>query len=144
MDGAYIQANRWRGKGRQEVQDNQSRGNRAGIAAQEKYGMARTAAKQPGSNTPKRERSTRVDGASSHKGRKPVDPNETRDQKLERLATARVTRACKYIAYCGNLAAYKPTSAQVEKILGALVASCQGVQRRLEGTRVESFTFTLN
>lgn len=75
---------------------------------------------------------------------KPVEKTpETKEQKLLRLANARVTKACKYISLVGNLAAYKPTPAQSERILEALNASCETVAARLAGTRSESITFRL-
>lgn len=69
---------------------------------------------------------------------------ETKEQKLTRLASKRVSKACKYIALVGNLAAYKPTDAQIDKMMEALGASCAGVEARMRGTRRDSFTFTLN
>lgn len=77
------------------------------------------------------------------KGRAPVDPNETKEQKLSRLANKRVTLACKYIRLVGNLATYKPSAKQIEKIMLALGESCAAVQNRFEGTRKESVTFRL-
>lgn len=68
---------------------------------------------------------------------------ETREQKLVRLANARVTKACKYISLVGNLAAYKPTDAQIAKIMAALADSCARVENRMTGTRTESISFTM-
>lgn len=69
---------------------------------------------------------------------------ESREQKLARLADARVTSACHRIRLVGNLAAYKPSSAQVASIMEALGMACASIQNRFEGTRKEAFTFTLN
>lgn len=77
------------------------------------------------------------------KGRKPVPENETREQKLMRLAEARVTKACKYISLVGNLAAYRPNAAQIELIMKALGESCANVNNRLDGGRKDSVTFRL-
>lgn len=68
---------------------------------------------------------------------------ETREQKLVRLANKRVANAIAKITVIGNLAAYKPTGEQIEKIMTALGESCARVQNRLEGTRKDSVTFTL-
>jgi hypothetical protein len=77
------------------------------------------------------------------KGRAPVDPNETKEQKLARLANKRVTAACRYIRLVGNLAAYKPSEAQVRKMMIALGESCAAVENRFMGTRQESIVFRL-
>lgn len=78
------------------------------------------------------------------KGRKPVPENETREQKLARLADARVTKAIRYISLCGNLAAYRPTGDDITCIMGALAEACSNVHNRLEGTRRDSITFRLH
>lgn len=69
---------------------------------------------------------------------------ETKEQKLSRLAAKRVTKACKYISLVGNLAAYRPTDKDIDKMMEALGQSCAQVEARLRGTRKESFNFTLN
>lgn len=74
----------------------------------------------------------------------PEKPPETKEQKLIRLANARVTKACKYISLIGNLSAYKPTSKDIEAIMTALGESCARVENRLNGTKSESVTFTLS
>lgn len=71
-------------------------------------------------------------------------PIESREQKLARLADARVTSACHRIRLVGNLAAYKPSAAQVASMMEALGMACASIQNRFEGSRKESFTFTLN
>jgi len=73
-----------------------------------------------------------------------VPPDETREAKLVRLANARVTKACKYIALVGNLAGYKPTPGQVDKIMTALGESCARVNNRLDGVRRELVNFQIN
>lgn len=70
----------------------------------------------------------------AHKARKPINPNETKEMKLSRLANKRVTSAIAKIRLIGNLAAYKPTEPQVDKIMEALGASCAGVDARLRAT----------
>lgn len=77
------------------------------------------------------------------KGRKPVPENETREQKLMRLAEARVTKACKYISLVGNLAAYRPNAVQIGLIMSALGESCANVNNRLDGSKKETVTFRL-
>ena len=88
-----------------------------------------------------------VDGAlraeKARKGRKPPPDNESKHDKLTRLANARVTRACKVIMQIGNLAAYQPSESEVEKMMQALGESCSNVQNRLNGIRRESITFSL-
>ena len=77
---------------------------------------------------------------------KPADAPEaveTKEDKMVRLGTARVTRACNAIRLIGNLAAYKPTEAQIALIEETLGQSCSSVVMRLRGTRKDSFTFTL-
>lgn len=69
---------------------------------------------------------------------------ETREQKLARLADARVTAACHRIRLVGNLAAYKPTAQQIATMMEALGMACASIQNRFEGSRKETFTFTLN
>ena len=73
-----------------------------------------------------------------------VPTDETREAKLVRLANARVTKACKYIGLVGNLAGYKPTPGQVDKIMTALGESCARVNNRLDGVRRESVNFQIN
>jgi len=77
------------------------------------------------------------------KGRKSPPANESMHDKLLRLAASRVTRACKVIQHIGNLAAYKPSEAEIERIMEALGESCASVQNRLNGIRRESITFSL-
>jgi hypothetical protein len=48
---------------------------------------------------------------------------ESRDQKLARLAPKRVNIALNRIRLIGNLAAYRPTDAQVDKICQTLAES---------------------
>jgi hypothetical protein len=71
-------------------------------------------------------------------------PVETKEQKMLRLGNKRVTRALSAIRLIGNLAAYKPTEAQVTAIEEALGTSCLAVVQRLNGTRKEAYTFTFN
>lgn len=68
---------------------------------------------------------------------------ETREQKLIRLATKRVVKACRYIRFVGNLSAYKPTDAQIDKMMEALGESCARVDARLRGTRKDDIKFDL-
>lgn len=78
------------------------------------------------------------------KGRAPVDPNETKPQKLQRLGEKRVAQALSKIRLIGNLAAYKPTDAQVDNIMTALGESCARLEARLRGTRQDSYVFRMN
>ena len=84
-----------------------------------------------------------TDKMSKIRAARAVPPDETREEKLIRLANARVTKACKYIALVGNLAGYKPTPGQVDKIMAALGESCARVNNRLDGVRRESITFQI-
>jgi len=81
---------------------------------------------------------------SSHSTEPAEKPVETKEQKLIRLANYRVTKACKYINYIGNLAAYKPTESQIDKMVEALGQSCARVEARLKGTRSESISFQIS
>lgn len=82
--------------------------------------------------------------STSRKGRKPIPENETREDKLVRLAEARVSKACKYIGLIGNLAAYKPNGEQIEQIMQALGMACARVNNRLDGVKGESIVFSLH
>lgn len=73
----------------------------------------------------------------------PDSPKETKEQKLIRLSDARVTKACKYISLIGNLAAYKPTSADVDSIMSALGGACAQIESRLRGGVKEVIAFSL-
>lgn len=70
-------------------------------------------------------------------------PAETREQKLIRLAGKRVTAALNKIRLIGNLAAYKPSDEEVDKICIAIADATQRVEARLRGTRKEAAEFTL-
>ena len=85
-----------------------------------------------------------TDRMSKIRAARAVPPDETREQKLTRLANSRVTKACKYIALVGNLAGYKPTPSQVDKIMTALGESCARVNNRLDGVRRELVNFQIN
>lgn len=74
------------------------------------------------------------------RGRKPVDPSETPEQKFQRLAKHRVTRAIKVIRGLGNLggAGYKSTEAQREKIREALDSELEAAMARMERAKQTS------
>ena len=88
-----------------------------------------------------------IDGAvkmeKARKGRKAPPANESIHDKLIRLSAFRVTRACKLIQQIGNLANYKPSEPEIERIMQALGESCASVQNRLNGIRRDSITFSL-
>lgn len=86
---------------------------------------------------------TDITVAPAAKGRKHVDPNETKEMKLSRLGAARVQSATTRIRLVGNLAAYKPTDPQIDKIMTALGEACARVEARLRGTRAETTAFSL-
>lgn len=82
----------------------------------------------------------------SKKAKPAADANavpETREQKLVRLANARVNKACKAISLVGNLAAYKPTLEVSAEIMAALANACDGVEKRLTGVQKQATTFSL-
>jgi uncharacterized protein (UPF0264 family) len=64
-------------------------------------------------------------------------------EKLSYLANKRVPIAIKRIKLCGNLAAYKPTTAQVDAIVGALVQALDDAKDRLYRTKREKQAFLL-
>ena len=70
-------------------------------------------------------------------------PVETKEEKLIRLANRRVRMAVKYIGLVGNLAAYKPTEADITNIMSTLGAACADVENRMMGTRKATIGFTL-
>lgn len=102
---------------------------------------AATTSPKPVTKVAETETTTKM--AVVRKGRKPVDPNESREQKLIRLANKRVTAACKYIRLIGNLATYQPTALQIQAIERALGESSASTINRLNNVREESITFTL-
>lgn len=57
---------------------------------------------------------------------------ETQQQKLVRLANARVNKAIKAISLVANLDAYNPTKEQVENIVGALHVAVDAVNTELQ------------
>lgn len=72
-----------------------------------------------------------------------INPNESKQEKLFRLAQSRVTAACNKIRLVGNLSAYKPTDAEVDKIMQALGSTCANVETKLRGTSIKNIEFTL-
>ncbi|MDR5730670.1 MAG: hypothetical protein RB191_24940 [Terriglobia bacterium] len=68
---------------------------------------------------------------------------ETREDKLRRLAIKRVNKAVNSIRLIGNLAAYKPTDEQVDKIMEQLGETCARIDARLRGTKKDAAAFTL-
>lgn len=73
----------------------------------------------------------------------PVKAIETREEKLSRLAQKRVTIALTKIRLIGNLAAYKPTTEQVNKIIETLATACQAIDARLRAAAPTEGQFTL-
>jgi len=53
--------------------------------------------------------------------------------KLKELAEKRVPAAIEKIRLIGNLAGYKPSSQQVDKIMSALCDACKKIEGRLRG-----------
>lgn len=73
----------------------------------------------------------------------PEAPAETREQKLQRLGSKRVTIALDKIRLIGNLAAYKPDDVQVDKICMAIADAAQRLEARLRGIRKDTSDFKL-
>lgn len=67
----------------------------------------------------------------------------TRQEALVRLASKRVGKALKALDLVGNLAAYKPTEAQVKSIMTALDARLQELDGRFKGTTKQAAGFKL-
>lgn len=88
-------------------------------------------------------------GKSNKPGRKPgksaINPNETKAEKFVRLGVPRVTRAIKAIGAIGNLggSGYESTAEQQEKIIAALRAEVDKVEKRLAGNTSSGPAFTL-
>ena len=57
-----------------------------------------------------------------------------RELKLKELANKRVPAAIEKIRLIGNLASYKPTPGQVDKIMAELRSACKKVEDRLRGS----------
>jgi hypothetical protein len=72
-----------------------------------------------------------------------VPSKETREEKLLKLANKRVPKALNAIRLIGNLAAYKPTEADVTAIEQALGEAVADVLNRLQGGVKVSTAFTL-
>lgn len=70
-------------------------------------------------------------------------PTETRDQKLARLAAKRMNAALTKIRLIGNLAAYKPTTVQVDKIAETLATAVQAIDARLRASAPSEEGFIL-
>jgi hypothetical protein len=85
-----------------------------------------------------------VQQPKKRKARTPLPADETSGQKLVRLASARVPKAIKQIAFVGNLAAYKPTQEQVLRIMKALDDACEAAEARLKGTATAAAGFSLS
>lgn len=81
--------------------------------------------------------------AKARRGRTPINPNESKHDKLIRLAGARVTKACRAIQLVGQLANYKPSANEIAAMERALGESCAACINRLNGVRKESIVFTL-
>lgn len=69
--------------------------------------------------------------------------NEDKPAKLRRIGNDRLKKACNGIRLIGNLAAYKPTDEQIDKIMEALGSSCAAVDARLRGTRRDNVDISL-
>lgn len=72
----------------------------------------------------------------------PAKPTETREQKLQRLGVKRVNAALTKIRLIGNLATYKPTDAQTDKIMQTVGEAMAMVEARLRGVRRSEADFT--
>jgi len=68
---------------------------------------------------------------------------ETKEQKLLRLAAARVQKACKAISLIGNLAAYAPTDEDIDRMMAALGDQCASIENRLRGRLTKLAPFSL-
>lgn len=68
---------------------------------------------------------------------------ETREEILLRLSGPRVEKAVKAISIIGNLAAYKPTSDDVDAIMMALGGACAVAESRLRGGKLTDYSFSL-
>lgn len=69
--------------------------------------------------------------------------NEDRPAKLRRIGMERIKKAVNTIRLIGNLAAYKPTDEQIDKIMEALGGACAAIDARLRGTRKSDVDFNL-
>lgn len=62
----------------------------------------------------------------------------SKEAKLRELAGKRVPAAVDKIRLIGNLAGYKPTAQQVDKIMATLRTACKKVEDRLRGNIEEA------
>jgi len=69
----------------------------------------------------------------------------SKQERLVRLANARVPKAVKSISLLGNLAAYGPTEEQAQKIVSAMQIAVEAVADKLRTTNTTSqpSTFSL-
>lgn len=67
----------------------------------------------------------------------------TKEEILLDLGGKRVAKALKSIRLIGNLAAYKPTDDQVDRIITAIATQTQAVEARLRGTKRDTVHFSL-
>lgn len=70
-------------------------------------------------------------------------PKESKEQKVVRLGTKRVNAAITKLRLIGQLATYKPTSEQVDKIEQQIGSSCAAMMNKLRMNRKAEETFTL-
>jgi hypothetical protein len=84
--------------------------------------------------------------AKARKPRKPVDPNETKQQRFVRLANHRVTRALKLMGHIRNLStrgSYEYTPDQAAKIVHALKTSVAIVEEAFAGRAEQAQGFSV-
>lgn len=74
-----------------------------------------------------------------------ISKGKSKQERLVRLANARVPKAVKAISLLGNLAAYGPTEEQAQKIVSALQIAVEAVADKLRTTNTTSqpSTFSL-
>lgn len=81
--------------------------------------------------------------AAPRRGKPAAPPNETTEAKLVRLASARIPKAIRAIQLVSNLRTYKPTEAQVDTIIKALVEQVAETRDALRNVKAAKPKFIL-
>ena len=101
--------------------------------------------RRPAQNTPAAPAAANAAAPAAKPKRKrvAVDPNETQEAKLIRLASHRVNRILTHVKLLGNLGRLKPTEAQKTAVFEAIKASLEVSYAKWEGKGPEIQKFAM-
>lgn len=106
--------------------------------------MVETAMPQAGAKDPSKANGEKAKGAKTPAAKKPGKyDNETKEQKLARLASKRIPAAVKRIKHVGNLAAYGPTRDQADRMLHMLRLALTAAEAAFEKKKEVQESFLL-